>query len=68
MNEAETYNGVQVLSSIKNASGSIARTGEALIENTETGEKTLVKGDTLDRDRWRRLGRARFDAPRRSAF
>jgi kynurenine 3-monooxygenase len=46
MNEAEMYEGVQFFFSQK-CGGFDCKTGEAQIENTETGEKTVVKGDTL---------------------
>jgi kynurenine 3-monooxygenase len=46
MNEAEGYDGVTFFFEQK-CVGFDSNTGEALIENTETGEKRPVKGDTL---------------------
>lgn len=46
MNEAEGYENVRFFFDRKCA-GFDCKTGEAVVENTETGEKTLVKGDTL---------------------
>lgn len=46
MNEAEQYDAVQFHFERK-CVGFDCKTGEALIENTGTGEKTVVNGDTL---------------------
>lgn len=46
MNEAEQYDDVRFFFEQK-CIGFDCKTGEALIENVETGEKSVVKGDTL---------------------
>ncbi len=46
MNEAEKYAGVKFYFNQKCA-GFHCKSGEALLENTETGERKTVKGDTL---------------------
>ncbi|MEJ7701515.1 MAG: FAD-dependent monooxygenase [Pyrinomonadaceae bacterium] len=46
MNEAEKYAGVKFYFNEKCA-GFDCKSGEALLQNTETGERKTVKGDTL---------------------